>query len=206
MHISRDIKILLLTLVTGLLPVYGHGQEQTEFVPSDACIDVLRSNCNASQQELLNELLKKLEIYGIDKQQKYTADKPPAFEVLPKDEEGQINWVKSFNQGLIRPRSSLYDVEIANPEGFYDNLIFMQVKAHIMADVVFPHGMHSYWLNCDSCHPKPFKDVTGSNNIKMDEILAGKWCGKCHGKVAFTPKAYTNCRRCHVVPKRPLGH
>lgn len=130
---------------------------------------------------------------------------PPAFDTLPKDEQGQINWVKAFNQGLIKPRSSLADVEKDTHEGFYNNLIFMQVKVHIMADVVFPHGMHTYWLNCDSCHPKPFNDVYGSNDIKMSEIAEGKWCGKCHGKVAFSPKAYTNCRRCHVIPKRPLG-
>ena len=203
-------KALLIIMTMGLLSEYSLGQDKSDttkkFVPSDACIEVLRSNCNASQQELLNELLQKLDIYGVGNQVQHYPGNPPAFEALPKDEHGLINWVKAFNQGIIKPRSSLADVEDKTQEGFFDNIIFMQVKVHIMADVAFPHGMHSYWLNCDSCHPKPFNDVNGSNNMKMDKIFDGKWCGKCHGKVAFSTKAYTNCRRCHVLPKKPLGH
>ena len=168
---------------------------------NDTCIEVLRSNCSVSQQTMLNQLLEKLDIHGISNKQ--YPGKPAAFDALPKDKTGQVNWVKAFNQGLIKPRSAIHKDDMNDPyKNFYKDLIFMQVKVHIMADVVFPHGMHSYWMNCDSCHPKPFKKENGSNNIKMDEILDGKWCGKCHGKVAFSPDDYTNCRRCHVIQKK----
>ncbi len=211
MHKRYWVRLLLTITALTCLADNSIGQDKTAdktktFIPSEACIDVLRSNCNASQSQLLDELLQKLEVYGIGERLKQYPSKPPAFDALPKDETGQINWVKAYNQGLIRPRSSLTKIEEdEGHEGFYNNLIFMQVKVHLMADVVFPHGMHTYWLNCNSCHPKPFKEAKGGNNIQMKEIFDGQWCGKCHGTVAFTPAAYTNCRRCHVLPKKPLG-
>ena len=179
-------------------------QDEPKFKPSYACVEVLRSNCNATQQELLHELLMELGIYGIGEQTKSPLGEPPAFQALPKDEVGLVNWSKAFSDGLINPHGTLLAGKEKPYEGFLENLIFMQVQVYIMADVVFPHGMHTDWLNCDSCHPKPFKKHIGGNNIKMKEIFAGKWCGKCHGTVAFPTEPYTNCRRCHVFPKKPL--
>ena len=209
MRLCQSHVTVLFSLVMACMAGKSLAQEQkdnpAEFVPSEACIKVLRSNCDATQQQLLQELLDKLEIYGIGEQLGKYAGKPPAFEELPKDATGQVNWVRALSQGLIKPHDNLAGTTDATHEGFYDNLIFMQVKVHIMADVVFPHGMHTNWLSCNSCHPKPFKEGIAVNPIQMDEIFEGKWCGKCHGKVAFSPADYDNCRRCHVLPKKPLG-
>lgn len=205
MQIPMLAKILLLTMLASCVAGNTFAKEKVpDFTPSQACIEVLRSNCNATQQELLDELLEKLGIYGIGERLKRYPGEPPAFQALPKDEIGLINWAKAFADGVIQPHGTLQGGKEKPYEGFLDNLIFMQVEVHIMADVIFPHGMHTDWLSCDSCHPKPFKEVKGSSNIKMKEIFAGKWCGKCHGTVAFPTEAYTNCRRCHVFPKKPL--
>ena len=179
--------------------------KKTKQTPSQACIEVLRSNCNASQDEMLKELLKKLEIHGVSHHHADHPGNPPAFEALPKDKSGQVNWVVAETGGVIKPRDSLQgNYEDPSPK-YYKDLMFIQVKVHIMADVVFPHGMHTTWLSCDSCHPKPFAKTRGGNKISMQEIVKGKWCGKCHGKVSFNPQDFTNCRRCHVLPKRPWG-
>ena len=198
--------ILLLTMLAGCVADGTLVKEKAaDFTPSKACTEILRSNCNATQQQLLDELLVKLNIYGVDKQLKRYPGKPPAFQVFQKDEVGLVNWAKATSEGMIKPHGTLEGKEEKPYEGFLENLIFMQVDVHIMADVIFPHGMHTDWLSCDSCHPEPFKEVKGSNNIKMKEIFAGKGCGKCHGTVAFPTRAYTNCRRCHILPKKPVG-
>ncbi len=35
--------------------------------------------------------------------------------------------------------------------------------------------------------------------MTMRGIVKGKWCGRCHNKVAFP---LSNCTRCHTVPKK----
>ena len=212
MQISPFRKILLTTLLLAFVTSCNVGQEPKAvatgpqaFTPSEACIKVLRSNCNATQQELLNELLLQLDLHRATKQKKTYPGTPPAFAALPKDEQGMINWIKAETYDVIKPRGSISGEEPTPPEGFLHNLIFMQTEVHMMADVIFPHGMHTHWLDCASCHPKPFKKERGSNKINMKEIIAGKWCGKCHGKVAFPPNEYGNCRRCHALPKKTFG-
>lgn len=202
---AKQVLLLLLLYSTTNSCVVIEEKKSTDFTPSVACIQVLRSNCNATQQELLEELLQKLEIHASGKQKTIHTDEPPAFQALPKDDLGMINWIKAETYDVIKPRGSLSGEEPPPHEGFLHNLIFIQTRVHMMADVVFPHGMHTHWLDCDSCHPKPFKKERGGNNITMKEIIAGKWCGKCHGKVAFPPNEYQNCRRCHVLPKKAFA-
>ena len=63
--------------------------------------------------------------------------------------------------------------------------------------VVFPHRQHTEWLACSNCHPKPFAEQSGVNDISMDEIFRGNYCGQCHDRVAFS---IFLCERCHSVP------
>lgn len=173
---------------------------------SRVCAAVLDSACNLSQEDMLKELLQDMEFFGTFEKIGGDDEHPiPAFEVLPKDHLGMINWNKAVTDGTIRPRGTLNDGEEEVPyEGFLDNIIFFQAKVFMMADVAFPHGIHSYWLSCDSCHPKPFKKQIGGNIFTMQEIFEGKWCGKCHGRVAFPASGYANCRRCHAITKRDI--
>lgn len=61
----------------------------------------------------------------------------------------------------------------------------------------FPHWIHLMQYKCPACHDALFKMKAGSSRISMSDILAGKFCGKCHnGKVAFA-SAFTTCNRCH---------
>ena len=179
--------------------------------PSAYCAKSLRSNCTASQQELLRELLRELKIFSTQdpiihfKGEGGIVGDAPALELLPKDRFGMVNWTKSVTDGLIRPRDNLRGKPDEPYEGFYDNIILFQANVFLMADVAFPHGIHTYWISCDSCHPEPFKKEIGStNNMDMPGIMEGKWCGKCHGKVSFPASTYMNCRRCHSITKKSL--
>jgi len=186
------------------------------------CYGSLHSNCGDTQEAFLQALFKNLEIYGLSKTSRYIpAEAAQVWKVLPKDKFGGINWTKAAVEGLIKPRNSLYEDDAENPSGQvksrddltnlagvtlryseqFQKLIVIQSKNHFMADVLFPHGMHTYWAACNSCHPKPFATVVGGTVMTMKDIRGGEFCGKCHGKVSFPLEPIDNCRRCHVLPK-----
>ncbi|MCF6283093.1 MAG: hypothetical protein L3J28_12985 [Candidatus Polarisedimenticolaceae bacterium] len=178
--------------------------KQSKKAVNHLCAQVLKSNCDASQEDFLKEFLNDLELFSITEELEQIPGDMPAFSALPKDQFGMINWNKSVSSGIIKPLGSLHGEE-EGYEGFLDNLMLFQVKVYFMADVIFPHGMHTYWVGCDSCHPEPFSKVRGENLFNMKDVMEGKYCGKCHGKVAFPPGTYKNCRRCHSITKDILG-
>ncbi len=121
-----------------------------------------------------------------------------AFKSLPKAKAGNhVDWVKALNEGLIAPRADRLDptvkLRVLNLN------IVRQVKGS-MPDVVYPHKPHTQWLQCSNCHPKIFIPKKGANKISMAAILAGQYCGVCHGKVAFP---ISQCRKCHSKNKTP---
>lgn len=122
-----------------------------------------------------------------------------ALDALPKDPEGRVNWTAAVVQGMINPRGSL-DPNVEEEPPLKLN-IFIEAKVPLMANVIFPHSIHTYWLSCKNCHPKIFLPEAGANAISMEEIFKGEWCGRCHGKVAFNFWPRENCLRCHMILK-----
>ncbi|HHL40278.1 MAG TPA: hypothetical protein ENJ37_07215 [Deltaproteobacteria bacterium] len=115
---------------------------------------------------------------------------------LPKDKYGLVDWAKLVRENLIAPKHSLDPEEEEFPP--LDMDIVIHAKGDFTNDVLYPHWIHTYWLKCEVCHPKIFLPEKGKNNMTMAGIAQGKWCGRCHGKVAFP---LTDCARCHTVPK-----
>lgn len=123
-----------------------------------------------------------------------------ALDSLPKEANGAVNWTVAVVEGYINPRGSL-NQNIQDEPPLNLN-IFLEAKTSLMANVLFPHSIHTYWLSCKNCHPKIFIPEAGANPITMTEIWKGEWCGRCHGKVAFSPfMPRENCVRCHTVLK-----
>ena len=62
--------------------------------------------------------------------------------------------------------------------------------------VIFPHWFHRIRFQCRVCHTElGFQMRAGANDLTMDEISSGKFCGACHnGEVAW---AVDNCGLCH---------
>ena len=115
---------------------------------------------------------------------------------LPKDKFGLIDWVAVVDQGEISPIGSL---DPSTPEiPPFDMDVVIKAKGDFVKDVLYPHKAHTYWLDCQSCHPTPFIMAKGQNKMSMVEISRGEWCGECHGKVAFP---LTDCSRCHTQEK-----
>ncbi len=114
---------------------------------------------------------------------------------LPPDNAGnQVNWHKAMEQGLINPRSSLSGAK--EPEILDLDILMEDTRGALM--VLFPHKVHTQWLDCENCHEKLFKYETGATPISMGDILNGESCGVCHGAVAFP---LTECNRCHKIPR-----
>lgn len=122
---------------------------------------------------------------------------PPyiAMQGFPRDNAGIIDWEAAIRQDYIEPRA---DIDGATKKETFDlDIIFTNTGA--MPNVRFPHSSHSLWLACSNCHPDIFIQKKGANKFKMTDILQGRYCGVCHGKVSFPPTM--NCVRCHSVKK-----
>ncbi len=63
---------------------------------------------------------------------------------------------------------------------------------------VFPHWFHRIRYKCYACHDAIFKMKRGADDVTMDAIAAGKFCGACHdGKTAWAV-SFETCNRCHT--------
>lgn len=72
-----------------------------------------------------------------------------------------------------------------------------------MRPVVFPHWYHRIRFRCKVCHADlGFQLKAGGNNITMEKIIDGQFCGACHnGEIAWSIE---NCGMCHSgVPGTP---
>ncbi len=118
---------------------------------------------------------------------------------LPKDKFGLIDWMAIVNEGIIKPRGSIKPGAPELPP--FDMDVLITAKGDFVNDVMFPHKAHSYWLKCENCHTGIFIMAKGQNKMTMQGIVEGKWCGRCHGKVAFP---LTDCNRCHQTPKQTV--
>ncbi len=107
---------------------------------------------------------------------------------LPADASGVPDMTQALDQKLIQPQAGI------NPKVKPQPVMSLEVKLGPMP-VVFSHKVHTAWVACTSCHPVLFKMKAGADKIKMADLYAGKYCGKCHGMVAF-PIA-TGCGHCH---------
>jgi len=116
-----------------------------------------------------------------------------AMKAFPADRRGAVNWARAMEDGIVNPRMSLRGDEDMNIMDM--DILFKDTGD--MPWVRFPHLAHTRWLDCSNCHPKIFIPQRGGNQeIGMDAIIAGKYCGRCHDKVAFP---LWTCERCHSV-------
>jgi len=62
--------------------------------------------------------------------------------------------------------------------------------------VVYPHWFHRIRFQCRVCHNElGFEMRVGANNVTMEGIIEGKFCGACHnGEIAWSVE---NCDLCH---------
>lgn len=122
-----------------------------------------------------------------------------ASEMLPKDDMDEVDWMAALREGIIKPRRQVAGQ--ADPQAMHFKWDFYFAGPDPESDAFFPHSSHTEWLTCESCHPAIFPyrelgtDPEGRYSIVMDQVFEGEYCGKCHGKVAFS---LDSCNRCHT--------
>ena len=123
----------------------------------------------------------------------YGSEKFQELAAWPKAPYGNhVDWVQALEVGLIHPRSSL---EPDYTPMTFTKRLTLEAGWTMIPPAYFSHEVHNRWLDCANCHPDIFnikKRATAHFSMKYN--LEGKFCGACHGKVAFP---LNDCRRCH---------
>jgi c(7)-type cytochrome triheme protein len=116
---------------------------------------------------------------------------------FPRERFGnEIDWLKAEEEKLITLKDYIEGISIKrrklkSPEEFN-----LSAEEKNMPDIVFSHEKHAIWSGCELCHPDIFAGVKrGAVKYTMLEIFNGKYCGACHGSVAFPNN---DCQRCHT--------
>ncbi|MBI5598226.1 MAG: hypothetical protein HY890_00640 [Deltaproteobacteria bacterium] len=195
------------------VPFYRKGSAAFDTQTAVKAFEAKKEAAGTNQEKFGEEIKKRIEQKGVKVQipdpwippkVRTTADLPPPMRGFPKDKYGYPDWTATVEGGFIRPKSSLPG-EPAVEEQILDMDVVFEINDKLMANVLFPHKIHTYWLSCKICHPAIFKPKRGANIFTMYDVWNGQYCGRCHGKVSYQPKGFENCRRCHRAPKRTMG-
>lgn len=116
---------------------------------------------------------------------------------LPKERFGNgIDWERAEKEGKIKPVDFLEGVSIKRDKLVVQKDFELDAKVEGMPEIIFSHQKHTVWNGCELCHPEIFIGVKkGTTKYSMPEIYEGKYCGACHGSVAFP---LLDCQRCHT--------
>ena len=79
----------------------------------------------------------------------------------------------------------------------YADVVFnKRAEQNGAAPVIFPHWFHRIRFRCKVCHDElGFKMRAGANDVRMSDIVEGKFCGMCHnGRIAW---GSDRCDLCH---------
>ena len=117
---------------------------------------------------------------------------------LPSSTFGDgIDWSKALADGLIKPKKSLS--RDAAPL-VLERTLTLQAEMSGIPPAVFPHKIHTEWIDCSMCHPDIFniKKKT-TKHFSMARILNNEFCGVCHLRIAFP---LNDCKRCHPAMRR----
>ncbi len=118
---------------------------------------------------------------------------------FPKDIYG-VNWEEAEKSGVIHPIDfveglSVKKTPMSSREDFTVKPAYSWVRP-----ILFSHEKHCLWNGCELCHPEIFPAAKkGTIRYSMFANIEGRYCGACHGRVAFP---LNNCRNCH--PGGPL--
>lgn len=90
----------------------------------------------------------------------------------------------------------LLPVTLATAE-YADVVINRYSDAAGMRPVVYPHWFHRIRFRCKVCHAEfGFVMRAGANDIKMNDMEGGAFCGMCHdNQIAW---GLENCDLCHA--------
>lgn len=115
---------------------------------------------------------------------------------FPKARFGnRVDWLKAEELGKLELTDYLEGISI--PGRKFEAPADFELDADVegMPDIIFSHEKHAVWNGCELCHPQIFQIQRSTTTFQMQEIFDGKYCGACHGRVAFSN---SDCQLCHA--------
>lgn len=117
---------------------------------------------------------------------------------LPKGRFGNnIDWEAAELDGKIKLVDTLPEVSVKRKPLEVPKDYSIEAKLQGLPEIIFSHKKHAVWNGCELCHPDIYSVKTGTTKYSMEDVFAGRFCGACHGSVAFPT---TDCQRCHAKP------
>lgn len=117
---------------------------------------------------------------------------------LPRGRFGNnVDWELAEIDGKIKLVDTLPEISIRRRPLQIPRDYQIQARTEGLPEIIFSHKKHAVWNGCELCHPDIFTVKAGATKYAMEDVFAGKFCGACHGSVAFPA---TDCQRCHVKP------
>lgn len=118
------------------------------------------------------------------------------YAALPRNDAGEVAWIKALDEKLIQPKPGLADD--AKDEEPTDMDLEYVPDGQPENKVVYPHKPHTQWMGCPSCHESGlFEMEKGKAKMTMANLGEGQYCGACHGKVAQPD--LNGCPVCHTA-------
>jgi c(7)-type cytochrome triheme protein len=117
---------------------------------------------------------------------------------LPQERFGNgIDWIKAEDQKLVTLKDQIEGISIKRKKLTNPKEEVLSAKIAGMPNIIFSHKKHAVWNGCELCHPELFGVKKGQTVYSMQDLFNGKYCGACHGSVAFPND---DCQRCHTEP------
>lgn len=107
----------------------------------------------------------------------------------------RVDWMKAEEMGLVELSDYLEGISIRREDLMMPEDRTIHSKVVGMPSIVFSHEKHTVWSGCELCHPQIFGISRRAQVYDMQDIFDGKYCGACHGSVAFPN---SDCRLCHT--------
>jgi c(7)-type cytochrome triheme protein len=119
---------------------------------------------------------------------------------LPKDTFYGIDWIAAEKQGKIKPMDFLEGISVKSAPMQARKDFSIKAGLSWVHPIVFSHEKHTIWNGCELCHPEIFPTARKEAvEFSMFQNIEGRYCGACHGKVAFP---LNHCSACH--PEAPI--
>lgn len=117
---------------------------------------------------------------------------------LPKGRFGnKVDWEAAELSHKITLTDTLPEISVKRAALAVPKDYILEAKIDGLPQIIFSHKKHATWNGCELCHPEVFSVKAGSTKFTMQDIFSERYCGLCHGSVAFPS---TDCQRCHVNP------
>lgn len=117
---------------------------------------------------------------------------------FPKGRFGNnVDWELAELEGKIQLIDTLPEISVKRRPLEIPKDYSIEAKIAGLPEIIFSHKKHAVWNGCELCHPDIYAVKAGATKYTMQDVFAGKYCGLCHGSVAFPA---IDCQRCHTKP------